>query len=508
MRTAWACGFLVLTACSSSSSSDNWPAHEWTHGTPEQAGVSSRSLVTLLDAVAGANAELHEVLIARHGTVALDAQFFPYDGTRPHDVASVTKTLTALAVGRALHTGALSSVDSALLSFFPDAAIENDGADKRAITLADLLTMRSGLQCESDVASVQGMTSSASCVQYGLDLTMDAAPGTRWAYCSAGPHLLSAVVGRATATPEDAWLRSEVFDPIGVGDVIWPRDAQGVAHGWGDARLHAEDLARIGDLMLSKGTWDHQTIVDAAWLAAATTNQVGAQAPPDGYGYLTWPRAAGGFYANGRGGQYVFVLPEQGLVVVTLGAATPDVAHTYGGILANQLLPALRDAPLPADPEGDAMLADAVARVAQPPAANPPPSPPAVTAEVDGVLWTTDANQLGWTSLSVSWSTDQATVTLGIGATWTAFDVGLDGVPRVTRSIVLDTDARHSDLDIAAVGSWTSATSFEITYDTIDRIDAGTITLDFASPGVQVDVYERTYLLEDIAFGGERSGSP
>jgi CubicO group peptidase (beta-lactamase class C family) len=504
MRMAWICGFLVFTACSSSSS-HNWPVHEWTHGTPEEAGVSSRSLVTLLEAVVGANAELHELLIARHGTVALDARFFPYDGTRPHDVASVTKTLTALAVGRALHTGALSSLDATLLSFFPDDTVENDGANKRAITLADLLTMRSGLQCASDVASVQGMTSSASYVQYGLDLPMDAAPGTLWAYCSTGPHLLSAVVGRATATPEDAWLRSEVFDPIGVGDVIWPRDAQGVAHGWGDARLHAEDLARIGHLMLSQGTWDHQTIVDPAWLAAATTNQVDAEGPPDGYGYLIWPRAAGGFYGNGRGGQYVFVMPEESLVVVTLGAATPDVAETYGGILASQLLPALRDAPLPADAEGDAMLADAVARVAQPPAANAPSSPPAVAAEVDGVLWTTEVNQLGWTSLSVSFSNDQAKVTLGIGTTATAFDVGLDGVPRVTRSIVLDTDARHSDVDIAAVGTWTSATSFEITYDTIDRIDAGTITLDFAGPGVQVDVYERTYLLQDVAFGGSRT---
>jgi len=488
-------------ACSSSA--NNWPAREWTHGTPEEAGISSRSLVTLLGALSGADAELHEVLIARHETVALDARFVPYDGERPHDVASVTKTLTALAVGRALHTGALPSLDSTLLSFFPGATVDNDGADKRAITLADLLTMRSGLQCASDVASVQGMTSSPNYVDYGLDLPMDAAPGTRWAYCSTGPHLLSAVVGRATATPEDAWLRSEIFDPIGVGDVIWPRDPQGVAHGWGDARLHAEDLARIGDLMLSKGISNHETIVDAAWLAAATANQVGAQAPPDGYGYLIWPRAAGGFYANGRGGQYMFVLPEQSLVVVTFGSATPDVADTYGGILASQLLPALRSAPLSADPEGEALLAATVAQVAQPPAASVPLPPPAVAAQVDGVPWTTDANQLGWTSLSVSFAADQATVALQIGAIATAFQVGLDGVPRVTRSIVLDTEARHADVDLAALGSWTSGTSFEITYDTIDRIDAGTITLDFAGPGVHVDVYERTYLLEDVTFDGQ-----
>jgi len=486
-----------------SSSADNWPARAWTHGTPEQAGISSRSLVTLLSALSGASAGLHEVLIARHETVALDARFFPYDGQRPHDVASVTKTLTALAVGRALHSGALPSLDSTLLSFFPGATVENDGSDKRAITLADLLTMRSGLQCASDVVSVQGMTSSANYVDYGLDLPMDAAPGTRWAYCSTGPHLLSAVVGCATATPEDAWLRQEIFDPIGVGDVIWPRDPQGVAHGWGDARLHAEDLARIGDFMLSQGTVNHGTIIDAAWLAAATANQVGAEAPPDGYGYLIWPRAAGGFYANGRGGQYMFVLPEQSLVVVTLGSATPEVANTYGEILANQLLPALGNAPLSADPEGDAMLAATVAQVATPPAASVPPLPPAIAAQVDGVPWTTETNQLGWTSLSVSFAADQATVALEIGPTTTAFDVGLDGVPRVTRSIVLDTDARHSDVDLAALGGWTSETSFQITYDTIDRIDAGTITLDFASPTVHVDVYERTYLLDDITFDGE-----
>lgn len=492
-----------VAGCSSPAAT-RWPADSWVHLTPEEEGIDSAALADMLEAARAADFDLHEVLVVRRGAVVLDARFFPYDGTRPHDVASVTKTLTALAIGAALHEGAIDSVDARVTSFFVDRTFANDDLDKRAMTLADALTMRAGLACAGDAAAISAMSAAPDPLQYVLDLPMDAPPGTTWAYCGTVSHLLSGVVGVATGMPEDEWLRQRVFRPIGVGPVMWPRDAQGVTHGWGDARMSAEDLARVGLLLLRAGRWQGHTVADPDWLADATRNLVGESGPRGGYGYQTWIGDGGSFHANGRGGQFLFVLPALDLVVVTFGSASPQTAAAYGVALAEVLLPAVHDMPLPSNPAGAARLASAVALVATPPAAQAIAPTPAIGNTVSGARFVLDANPVGWTDLSFEFLADRVTLTIGLDGAASSFSVGVDAVPRITRGGTFGIDPRHHDVDLAAVGRWLDDARFQVTFDTIDRIDAGTLTFTFDAEGqrVSVDLYERTYLLQHFEFEG------
>lgn len=497
---------LVASCASSSPPLTRFPTDDWPRSTPEAQGIPSSALTSVLERVRDEDLHLHELLVVRHETIVLDARVFPYDGARPHDIASCTKTLTALAVGAAIEGGAIDGVQTPLLSFFDDVAIANDSAEKRAMTIEDALTMRSGLTCVTDPGEVtlMQMLASPRYVDFALGLPMESTPGTTWAYCGPASHLLSAVVGRATGEPEDAWLRERIFDRIGVGDVIWPHDPQGVAHGWGDARLHAEDLARLGLLLLHGGAWDGERLLDPAWVAAATTNRVGTAGPAGGYGYQIWTSGNGAFYANGRGGQYVLVVPALDLVVVALGSASPEEGATYGQIFASMLGPAVSASALPESPSDAAALEALVAELAMAPAAQAVPTLPAAATDVSGASYAVGEGPLGWERFSLTFDGDTASLAVTIEGASSTFAVALDGSPRITRGGRFGTDPRHADLDLAASGRWTSETSFEVEIDTIDRADAGTLTFTFAGDAVSIVLFERTYLRTPLTFTGMR----
>jgi len=107
------------------------------------------------------------------------------------------------------------------------------------------------------------MWTAADWVQFVLDRPVRWVPGTRFVYCSPGTHLLSAILQQATGMTALQFAREYLFTPLGIRDVIWPADPQGVTRGWGDIRLHPHDMAKIGFLWRNRGVWDGRQVVSA-----------------------------------------------------------------------------------------------------------------------------------------------------------------------------------------------------------------------------------------------------
>jgi CubicO group peptidase (beta-lactamase class C family) len=84
---------------------DEWPIHGWRTATPESQGLDSGVLADLLDHARSRRLPIHSLLLIRHGQIVLDATFYPYESGTPHDVASVTKSVTSVLVGIALDKG-------------------------------------------------------------------------------------------------------------------------------------------------------------------------------------------------------------------------------------------------------------------------------------------------------------------------------------------------------------------------------------------------------------------
>jgi CubicO group peptidase (beta-lactamase class C family) len=128
-------------------------------------------LADALVAIADSIPNVHSITIAQGGRLFLDAYFSPYDGASPHDVASVTKSVTTILIGIAIDHGVVA-LDDSVLSFFPDREIANRDERKERLSVEHLVTTTSGSACEAepDEPTLAAMEASPDYVQFALDL--------------------------------------------------------------------------------------------------------------------------------------------------------------------------------------------------------------------------------------------------------------------------------------------------------------------------------------------------
>src|SRR4051812_17212920 len=216
----------------------------WPVVTPESQGFDSGLLAELLDHVRTKGLPLHNLVLIRRGQLIVDASIYPYSLDGLHDVASVTKSITSLLVGIAIDKGLIESVRQPVVSLLPAAVRGNPDTQRQAMTVENLLTMTSGLDCgfEPGERELAAMRRSDDWPAFALALPMRAAPGTQYAYCSCNNHLLSAILSARTGGSALAFARTHLFEPLGISTASWPADGHGLSHGWGDLHLFPADL--------------------------------------------------------------------------------------------------------------------------------------------------------------------------------------------------------------------------------------------------------------------------
>lgn len=360
-----------------------YPTQGWHTSAPEEQGFDSAKMAEGLRAMRDNGINIHSLTVIRNDEMILDAYFYPYDGESYHSIASVTKSVLTALIGIAADQGKLS-LDDKMVSFFPDRTIANRGFWKNRITVKQLVGMTSGLDCVSanDEQTLAEMGTAPDWVQFTLDLKVKHIPGTHFEYCSPGMHLLSAILQEATGMTTAEFARHNLFEPLGITDFLWESDPQGYTDGWAGLYLHPRDLAKIGYLMLHQGQWEDMQIVSPDWVTEATHLQK-KTGQGDDYGYGWWvppPTQFVEFAAEGRGGQYIRVVPQLNMVIVTTG----------GGFAWNDitpfLVPALVDIaePIPVNPSGMEGLNAALTAILQPPSPQAVPPLPKTAYDISG----------------------------------------------------------------------------------------------------------------------------
>jgi CubicO group peptidase (beta-lactamase class C family) len=408
---------------------DYWPTDGWRASTPEEQGFDSAKLAEGLQDIQAKQINIDSLLIIRNGYVVLDAHFYPYDETFPHDLASVTKSVTTTLIAIAAEQGKLD-LDASVVSFFPDRTIANLDDRKARLTVRHLTRMVGGLKtdCQDDPATIAAMTDSPDWVQAALDRPMISEPGKEFCYDSPGMLLLSAILQEATGETALDFARKNLFEPLGIHRVSWESDPQGYSRGWGDLHLLPEDAAKIGYLWLHRGQWDDKQIVSEAWVLDSVKPHSLFVGDDTGYGNGWWI-ASGDYYASGRGGQKIRVIATRNTVVVTTGAG-----FEYDDInkwLALLLVRANK--PLPPNPEGRATLEAALLTSQQGPAPTAGISSPKTAQAISGKTYLCEHNVVGLESMRVEFNDPKAaTLTMQLGDRKLIWPIGLDGIYRVS----------------------------------------------------------------------------
>ena len=214
---------LFLPATIISQTPAYWPTSGWRTASPESQGIDSDLLAEAINTARKSGINIHSLLVVRNNYIVAEAYFFPYDGKAPHDLASVTKSITSTLIGLAIEQRKVKSVEQKALSFFSKNKIANKDPRKEKITVEHLLTMSSGLNCISKGGepTLWEMLNQANNAQYMLDLPMVAEPGSNFVYCSGGMHLLSAIISNTTGMRAEDFAKKFLFEPINIKQAIW-----------------------------------------------------------------------------------------------------------------------------------------------------------------------------------------------------------------------------------------------------------------------------------------------
>jgi CubicO group peptidase (beta-lactamase class C family) len=135
------------------------------------------------------------------------------EGTR-YWIASISKSFTATLIFRLAQEGAPRMSDS-LAMFFPDAP-----ADKRSITIEQLLTHTSGLP---NKYAAEGIVDRDEAARRILDLPLRHAPGEAFGYTNDGYSLLAVIAEIEGKAPFGELLERKILGPARMRDTgLWP----------------------------------------------------------------------------------------------------------------------------------------------------------------------------------------------------------------------------------------------------------------------------------------------
>ena len=344
---------------------------------PESEGVSSARLAEFVDRFFSLR-WTHGLVVLRHGRIVAECYRELCSPADRHQLFSLSKSFTSSAVGIALGEGLLPSLDAPLVSFFPEYDSPRVTDRMRRVTLRHLLTMGMGrASCglwgdrydrlhREFAASPAASDMRAVAERFASGLELRDEPGSRFEYNTGATFLLSAVLQKVTGRRLPDYLRTRLFDPLGIArDVVWDDlPGTGITLGGAGLNLTVREIAAAGQLWLRGGVLpDGRRLIPASYMAEATSFRIPNDGPgrapewSQGYGYQFWQCRHGAFRGDGASGQLAVMLPEQDAVV----AATAGVCGMQEELDAiwEALLPAFADAPLPPDQDGLARLREA-----------------------------------------------------------------------------------------------------------------------------------------------------
>jgi CubicO group peptidase (beta-lactamase class C family) len=269
--------------------------------------------------IASSLPRLRSLVVSHRGAIVLERYFNGARAAQPANIKSASKSVISALVGIAVSRGLIKSVDQPIGDYFPELATDPE-PKKRRITVEDLVTMRSGLASTSG-RNYGAWVLSPNWVRFVLRQPLVDEPGTRVEYSTGSSHLLSAILTKATKKSTWQFAQEELAKPLGFSLAKWATDPQGIYFGGNEMVMTPRQMVAFGELYLNEGRAGGTQIIPKEWTEKA---QVGVGRSRWGsdreYGHGFWIRDLGGvksYYAWGYGGQFIFIIPDRDMVVVT-----------------------------------------------------------------------------------------------------------------------------------------------------------------------------------------------
>jgi CubicO group peptidase (beta-lactamase class C family) len=459
--------------------------------TPEEQGISSRSIVKFIEALEKAQPDaIHSVMIRRHGLIVSQGWWAPYAPETPHLLWSLSKSFTSTAIGLAQDEGLLS-IDDLVISFFPEDIPEKPSANLKAMRISDLLRMNTGQAVEPSFRNMQ----SDNWVSAFLAHKVDFKPGTHFKYNSMATYMCSAILQKVTGMTMVDYLTPRLFESLGIQKPTWESDPRGInVGGWG-LSVRTEDISKLGQLYLQKGMWEGKQLLSEAWVEAATSNQTSNGSNPEsdwdqGYGYQFWQCRYNAYRGDGAFGQYCLVMPEQD-AVIAITAGSDDLQGILD-VVWEYLLPAMKEGSLPPDEAGLELLHQKQQGLAISYVAGEESSP--LASDISGKVYKLEENIRSIKSISFNFESSPVDITIStdqgersLNAAFSSMEKGIMPNPQLV-----------SD-KVAVNGAWESPDTYVVNLIYYETPQSVKHTFTFKEKSVLWDTEQRA------SFGSRRA---
>lgn len=293
------------------------------------AGRSSPIVAFAEEIARGEHGEVDSLLICQGGTLLFESYFRRGRLNYPHYQMSITKSYTALAIGRAIQLGHLTmaDLDRPIVSFFEnlDGNVLTDGADR--ITLAQVMTMQSGIRIPDETSQLFRKNTEAVHgplqVRALLQATKAIGPAPRpFKYQGTDPALTMQVLNAVVPDAAEQFIKTELLDRLGIMSYAWEDDISGLPKSAAGSSMRSRDMLKWGLLVANNGTYKGRQLIPADFIEKATSRrcQTGKETS---YGFFFWRHAAtvndspvDCISCRGAGGQFMLLIPRHDLIAV------------------------------------------------------------------------------------------------------------------------------------------------------------------------------------------------
>jgi CubicO group peptidase (beta-lactamase class C family) len=240
-------------------------------------------------------------------------------------------------MGMAIDDGYIQDLDEPVTEYIPELA-QVDPAYQN-VTLQHLLSMKSGIAFKD--TDIPWHDKSRAYYHPQLrevvtHLPLAEPPGRTFVYNTFNPIILGIVLENATGQSVAEYFEERFWLRLGTEyDASWSLDSREDAMAKMESGFNgrAIDFAKIGRLVLNEGAWDGEQIISAEWINNSTKIEAGDLVPKFGENvyyrngwWLIGPQGNDKYTVFGWGhlGQYLFVFPDDGMVILRFGKEPKD----------------------------------------------------------------------------------------------------------------------------------------------------------------------------------------
>jgi CubicO group peptidase (beta-lactamase class C family) len=293
-------------------------------------GERSDAIVQLaMELAAESKNNTDSLLIAHQGKLVFESYFRRGRENMPHYQMSITKSYTALALGRAMQLGhvAMSDLDQPVVSFFNQLELGKLTPGAGEVSLHEVLHMHSGIRLNNQKVdefkkqpkALQGQGQVQAYFECSAPITETSRV---FQYQGSDPSIVMQVVEARVPGKAQDFIRNELLGPLDIEEYAWQRDTSGLPKAAAGSSMRSRDMVKFGLLVQNLGNWRGEQLIPEDYIKTMLERHDSNSRKSYGYFWHIHDMKVGDRTyvcnsARGAGGQYILCFPELDLVVVS-----------------------------------------------------------------------------------------------------------------------------------------------------------------------------------------------